>query len=322
MTTTFRIRKHQRNLAALCLIFFVAIGAASAYGMWTDAPKERRIYLVVFVTSFWGAMACLSLWGLLAYLRERLEIQNGLVTHQGVIGKREIDFDAVTDAHWKLGKNGGRLKLRTPTQRLTVHFDNFEPAERLSLYRFFRSTLPERPQRGWDLFCYKVALPHLDQSDGQNNHPGPDEILFSRTRWDWYFVPTILLSVVIGLVLGWKLQQRRPLVAPLVPLVLWLILRYSTPTKGMVSKRISAEPEVKRFLLFELWWLAIGIVGLVLFTVVKLPSPHALVLGSIACFLWFGGLLWRAHQVDRERNQRDLDHVDEATRRWRKEGQL
>jgi hypothetical protein len=281
MTTTFRIRKHHRNLAALSLTLFVAVGAASAFCAWTDAPKDRRIYLVVVFLSFWGAMACLSLWGLFAYLRERLEIQNGLVSHQGVIGKREIALDAVTDAHWqlgrislgaaitdapwKLGKNGGRLELRTPTQRLTVHFENFEPAERLSLYRFFRRTLPERPQRGWDLFCYKVALPHLDQSAGKNNHDG-------------------------------------------------------TPKRGMVSKPISAEPEVNEFLFFELFGLCIF--GLVLFTVVKLPSPHALVLGSIACVLWFGGLLWRAQQVDRERNHRDLEHVEAATRRWNAEGGL
>jgi len=43
MERTFRLAKRHRNLGMVCLIFFVLIGVASAYGMWSAAPPERRM---------------------------------------------------------------------------------------------------------------------------------------------------------------------------------------------------------------------------------------------------------------------------------------
>ena len=61
--------------------------------------------------------------------------------------------------------------------------------------------------------------------------------MITRRRWDCYFVPAILLSVVIGAVACWKFQQPRMLAAPLMPALLWILLRAMTPRQGLVSKR-------------------------------------------------------------------------------------
>lgn len=314
----FRLRKRYRNIGVVCLLFFVLVGTASAYGFWSEVPPNRRIYAIYFVVlllSFWGFWAGLSLWVLLAYWRESLKIRNGQMIQQGVIGKKRIGLADITNVRWSIGKSG-RITLRTLTEKLRIYLDNFESTERLWLIRFLRNSLPEAVQQDWELFCYKIAIPLREHGVQGNRPPGPDEVLFTRSRLDWYFIPAILLSAVIGSVYYWKLQQPRMLVAPLMPALPWVILRFGTPRQGLVSKRISAEPGQTRFLLFLLWWLGIAIAGFLLLRLWNPPMPHALVLGIIGSILWFGGLLFRVHPVARERRQRDREAAKVAIQQW------
>lgn len=318
MERTFRLAKRHRNLGVVCLIFFVLIGVASAYGMWSAAPQERRIvalYAVAFVAVFWGVFASLACWLLLAYWREELKISDRQVIQQGVIGRKELDLDNITAARWRIvPRPGGSLVLRTLTERMTIYFDNFEPQERLWLIRFFRNGTPMRED--WAVFCSKIALPMRDRDTLAHGDPGPDSVRITRRRWDCYFVPAILLSAVIGAIAYWKFQQPRMLVAPLMPALLWLFLRAMTPGQGLVSKRIGAEPGMTSFLFFELWWLGVAVIGIVAFKAWNPPMPQALVVGTTAVVLWLAGLGWRAHRLDRERQQRDLANITAALRQW------
>lgn len=141
MERTFRLTKRHRNLGVVCLIFFVLVGVASAYGTWAEAPEERRtsaLYAATMFGVFWGSFACLACWLLLAYWREELRISDGQVTQQGVTGSKQIDLHSVTAFRWRIApRPGGSLVLRTLTEKMTIYLGNFEPMERLWLIRFF-----------------------------------------------------------------------------------------------------------------------------------------------------------------------------------------
>lgn len=314
--TTFHQRKRNRNVAILCLCFFVAIGAASVVGMWVGAPADRRIYAVAMFAIFWGAWAALATWMLLAYWLERLEIRGESIFFQGVVGMRELSLAHVTAARWRVGQDG-RVVLRSLAGKLVIHFGNFERAERLWLIRYLRGKLPESVQHDWGLFCHKVALP-LQEHDAQIDRPPADgEVAITRRRWDWYFVPSIVISAGIGIVLYSRLGQPRFLPVSALLTFLWLFLRYTTPKKGLVTKRLNAQPMLKRFLWFELVWGTLGLGGIGLFNFLNPPKPLALPLGTTGLVLWFGVLLWRARMVDRERLRQDLEQAAESLVRWR-----
>ncbi len=316
--TVFRLRKGYRNLGIVCLLFFVFTGVASAWGIWSEVPPNRRVhalYLLIFSLSVWGFMAGLSLWVLVAYYRESLTIRDGHVIQQGVIGKKEIDLADITDVHWIVIKRG-KITLRTVMEKLKIYLDNFEPTERLWLIRRVRTGLPETIQRDWDLFCYKIAIPLRDRGVLANRPPGPDEVTLTRRRWDWYFFPFTVLCAAIGIVYCRQLPQPRILAVPLIAALLWIVLRFNTPRQGFVLKRIGAEPGQTRFLLFCLWWFGIAIAGFVLLELCKLPMPQALTLQIIGSIAWFGGFLFRAHRFDRQRQQRDREAAKVAVQQW------
>lgn len=171
----FRIRKAYRNLSLVCLALFFFVGIGAVYGMWIGAPPDLRTYAVVSVSLIWSAMTGLAAWGLLSYWRKSLTIQNAHVIWQGVLGRKEIDLASVREARWRLAMSGS-IKLRSLSDHLTIHLDSFGPIDRLWLIRYFRITLPESVQDGWDTFCYEIVLPLRDQvSDGVRS-PGPEEV--------------------------------------------------------------------------------------------------------------------------------------------------
>lgn len=319
METVCRIRKGYRNLGIVSLVFFVLMAAVSSFGVLAETPPDRRTAALCFVaamTLFWSLWACLGCWMLLAYWRERLQVTHAKVSQQGVLRRAEMDLDGVTSIRWKTVPSGGTLTLRTPTDKLTIHFENFEPVDRLWLIRFFRSRFPDAVQDGWELFCGRIALPLRNHRVQVQPAGEANVVVLTRRRWDWYFVPFILLSAVVGLVTSGVFQQPRMLAAPLLPGLMWIVLRVQTPRQGMVAKRITAEPGLLRFLAFELAWFVVGIAGVVLFKIWKPPMPNALVLGTIAFAAWLGVLLWQAVRLDRARRKRDVANASIAVRRW------
>jgi hypothetical protein len=311
-------KKSYRNTGVVCLIFFLLVGVISTCGVFVIAHPERRtiaLCMAVFFAVFWGFWVCLSCWILLAYWREQLEVGNGQVVKRGVIGRKQIDLESIAVARWRVFPRGGSIVVQTLTEKLTIHFDNFEQHERLWLIQLFHNELPDAVQENWALFCGRIALPLRDQNYQDNERHDPDTVVLTRRRWDWYLVPVILLSAIYGAVAWWQFQQPRMLMAPLIPAFLWLFLRFGTPRKGLASKRIGAVPGQAGFLLFLLLWFGVAIVGLVVFKIWQPPMPHAAILAT-AILLWFGVLFWRAHQADRARRRWEETNAPVAAQRW------
>jgi hypothetical protein len=310
--TAVHFGRRYRDLGIFCLVIFVLAGIGSAYVTWIEAVPELRIYGVVLVSLFWGTLSCFPLWTLLSYWLGSLTIRDGTVAQQGVISRNEVDLRDVGQGHWRLDNS---IKLRTPTARLTIDFNSLEPSERLSLIRHFRSELPEDVQRGWDLFCSKIALPLRDHNSG-NRHAGPDEVHLTRRRWDWWFIPAILVFAVCGIVIYWLFQQPRMLAIPLLPALMWLFLRFGTPKDGFISKRISAHPELKQLLVLEARWGGVALAGFVVFKVANPPHPEGTIMAIIAVVLGFGGFFLQIRPLDRQMGQRNREAAKAATEEW------
>ncbi len=319
MARAFHLRKSYRNEGVVCLVFFLLIGVVSSGAWLMIAPPGRRMIALcpaVFFALFWGFWVCLSCWILLAYRLGQLRVGNRQVIQKGVIGRKEIDLASIAVVRWRIFQTGGSISLRTLTKRLTIHLDKFERDERLWLIRYFHNKLPEAVEENWSLFCSKVAISLRDQVVQHNGCHDPGKVVLTRRRWDWYLVPVILLSAIYGVVACWQFQHPRMLMAPLMPTLFWLYLRCSTPRKGLAGKRISAVPGQASFLIFCLWWGAVAVAGLVVFTIWRPPMPHAAILGSIAMAFWVAVFLWRGHQLDGERVKRDQANAIVAVQQW------
>jgi hypothetical protein len=111
----------------------------------------------------------------------------------------------------------------------------------------------------------------------------------------------------------WRIRgEPKGFVAPLVPTVLWLWLRFKTPRKGLTWQRLGAKPDERQFLAVLFVWLAVGLGGIGLFRFLKVP----LVPGMAAYVGWFCVLFWQALSADRKRIQRWLLESEAAVRLW------
>jgi hypothetical protein len=307
----FFVRRGYFTLGLTCLIGFVVVGIASAYGVWIDAAPDRRLWGVLFFSSFWGIMASLSAWTLLAYWRESLTIANGSVRQQGVVRQRELQLKDVNQAEWRLVKGGG-LKLGTSSETVTIYLDNFEPGERLWLIRHFHNWVPEGIQENWPLFCHRIAVPLRDRDVRQPC--GPDDVVLTRRRWDWYFIPFIVVATVFGVVAWLKLGLPRMLAAPLLPITLWLILRLGTPKEGMKTKRMARESDQGRAALTTGLWGGGFFAILLILEVLNLPMED--LNRGIAFVICMGGMLGSAIRLDREFRKRTEEAAKSSVTDW------
>ena len=152
-----------------------------------------------------------------------------------MIWTRAIDLSELVDVQWRV--NPPSIVLRSTSAKIKVYLNNFEPEQGRFLIRLFHRSVPDSLQSGWSLFCYKVALP---QHEHAAERPlGEDEVLIARRRWDWFFLPWLLLAIAVAPVLAWQLHDPRSLLFPLAVAGLWLLMRMSTPAKGMRATRSS-----------------------------------------------------------------------------------
>jgi hypothetical protein len=282
--------------------------------MWIDVRPDKRVIAMIGLSLFWSFLSGISTWLLLNYRCANLAFRNGGVILKGVIRRKKCDLEIITAARWEFPRR--RITLRTPQEKLTIDLMDFEPEKRLWLIRYFRRRLPDSVQKGWDLFCHKVALPLRDDERQGNQPPGPEQVVLTRRRWDWYFVPLIVLSVVIGVVGGLKLEQPRMLIAPVMPIGLWLFLRFSTPKRGLASRRLGNEP-ARRFLVFLGMWSGVGVAGCAVVMAVGEWMQHLQSVATIGFLvLWVAGLLWQGNVLGREARERDREAAKIAVKRW------
>ena len=315
MNETFHRRPYYRNLGIICLIFFVGMIVLSVFCVFSERSQDVRIYAVCLFVAFWGFWATVSVWVLLAYWRESLGISDGRVTQNGVIRTRAIAFAELVDVQWRVTPAGGSIVLRSTSAKIKVYLNNFEPEQGQFLINLFHRSVPHSLQRGWRLFCYKVALP---QHEHAAERPlGEDEVLITRRRWDWFFLPWLLLAIAVAPVLGWQLHDLRILLFPLAVAGLWLLMRMSTPAKGMRTPRSSSSQH--RVACAILGWGASGIGGVFLFNAFQVHLPHPQLLAAMGMVAWFCILLVFVYREDRNKRRDDQAKAELAAEEWERQ---
>jgi hypothetical protein len=71
----------------------------------------------------------------------------------------------------------------------------------------------------------------------------PTDIVLTRRRWGWYFVPGLVAATALAV---WAILAAgvfQPLAGPVVIGLLWWLIRRSTPSHGTRHRRMSADPE-------------------------------------------------------------------------------
>ena len=131
-----------------------------------------------------------------------------------------------------------------------------------------------------------------------------------------YLVPSIVLSIILGVVFCWWLEPPPMLVFPAAPVVPWLYIRYTTPQEGLVTERITSHPKLVSYLVFLACWCGVAVVGGVLLEISGVPMPAASIIGGTALVLWFGILLWRSSQLDRVRRKREEEDAVSSVLKW------
>ena len=302
---TFHIRKYHRNVSFAGLVFFGLMIVVSLLLASYSARPDRSLVTAICLVGFWSFFVSLSLYALAAYKWTRLRITDDEIALKGLIRSRTVSLSKVQEVIWNYGYRGA-IWLRDANGSVRIDLDNFEVDERICMIRFVREQTPAQRQANWDLFCHKVALPFVRYLDCDGKpRPEPGQVLISRRRWDWYFLPLIMLCAVAGTVAAWRLAQPRLLVAPLAPTSIWAVLRVLTPKRGYLSSSISATPGMSAYLLFLLLWLAIAVAGISLFPIIAPHIPAKEVWAGSLLAGWFAVLLWRAYREDVTRLERD-----------------
>lgn len=284
MDNILRLKKSYRNLAIICLVFFVGMMIGSSY----IALSNGSILGSLALGGFWGFWVVLSAMLLLSYYRESLFLDEGRIIRAGILRRREIALADIISVRWRIAPIGGSVVLRSSADKIKVTFDNFELDQRRWLIRLLRLSLPKSIQQDWERFCLRNALPLLKQDTDAPLQP--DEILITRRRWDRFFLATTVVLVVLGIICAWLLRSLPLLAFPLVSLLLWPLMRLSTPAKGLRYRKTPA-PEKRHLLIFAVWC-GVGV------AIIPLDSSHnGLAIGLM--IVWFAILLCLAYRMDR-----------------------
>ena len=287
MDQVLRLKKSYRNLGVMCLIFFSGMMVVSFFGILSESNLLDALRAV----GFCGCLLVLPAMMLLAYYRQSISIQEETIIQTGIFRQRKIAFTEMAGVRWRLFPAGGSVVLRSSTEKIKIHFDNFEAQQKHPLILSLRRSLPQSIQQNWEPFCLRLALPLLKH--GPDAPLQKNEVLITRRYWDRFFLIVTLVLIVCGIVCAWSFQKPLFLTFPLISLVFWPMMRFSTPPEGMRTQKL--PPQMKWGLLFLSLWIAIAMA-----TIVPLSKTHmGLAIGLTV--VWFAILLLYGHWMDRRR---------------------
>ncbi|WP_417376158.1 hypothetical protein [Gimesia maris] len=300
-------------MAAFILALIMAIGIILE--IRAEAPPDRQISQIIFAGSICTFFASISLWLLLSYYFVSLTIQGSKVIEQGVLLRKELDPERIRQLRWIASPSGG-IKLKTLTDKTTIYLENFPCEDRLWIVEYLRAQIPEPNQEGWDLFCHRVALPLRRYDPQALPVPDNDEVLLTRKRWDRLLIPWILLFTVGGILAAWKFNLPHLLSAPLLPMILWLSMRYSTPKQGMVSQKLSADKESRSYLIFLGGMLVAYLILLNGLKFIANPPVSESTIMFCLTVNWFAVVLWKSHRIGKKLHKKQLEASKTSVKEW------
>ena len=306
MTDVFRNTKSHRNGGIVCLAFFLLMAGFGAFFAST-VPPDRRLFAYCFFVGGFGVFVILSLWMILAYYRQRLEVRGEAITHRGVLSTRQCELFEVVRLEWKVLPT--RIVLHLSASRVKIELGNFAQERQLTLIRYFRSSLPEPIQDHWPEFCLKVALPLRDgkKEESPDRELKEGEVRVTRRRRDLLFLPGLLLVTPVAIYSAWRFNNPLALLAPVFLLLLWLWIRYATPKEGMIERvsGLAADAEEKRVGRWMLSWCVAALASGVLLVIFQDRLPHSTLVAVFIYLFWFPVFMFLVFKLDRLRKARE-----------------
>jgi hypothetical protein len=244
MNETFRPKRSLFYLGLIGFVFFSLADVLSIAVAVSEARPDRRVLAAMFFGACWTPFVLLSLYLLIASLRERLSILGSTVESEGVLTRKRIALDEVTDARWRRYGKAGRLVLRSAWTKVAIDFDTYETPDRRRLILFLREMLPTTIQQGWDTY-WTQYWSTFDEPEPAMTDAFAQETRALRRRLDVWFA----LGVVAVVVLAFSVRPLiglKPL-AGIIPIaLLWLICRWGVSvSRGKVRERLP-PPDTQR----------------------------------------------------------------------------
>ena len=148
----YRLRPYYRNVGIACATLFLCawIGSVLAAFFNVDGSFARPGIAIAFFSVGWGSFTFLGVWLILAYVRERLFLDEDAICQVGVLRMTTISFSEMPDLRWRRFPRGGSVVLTGFSSTIKIYFDNFTNAERTEIIAYLRARIDDERQTGWD----------------------------------------------------------------------------------------------------------------------------------------------------------------------------
>ena len=199
--------------------------------------------------------------------------------------------------------------IATAAAKVVIELGNYELDEERQIIRFFRGSVPQAVQVGWELFYARVVKRRYESARRrQKTEPGEGEVLMTRRRFDWYLLA--FSPFIIGVAMySWYVtgEARHWAIVP-ASVAVWAYFRFRFPRKGIVEKRMSADERR------SVWLLTAIFAGILCYFPLHRLLPEAetplTVVFVIYFVLLFTWLIVTSGRTDRDRKRKELEAAD------------
>jgi hypothetical protein len=242
-------------------VFFLAAAIACATPFFLTDPAKHGFkgpHSVAIVggggTALFALFALLSIYTLIACFVENISIAGTLIRIKSVFQTKQFDASSIKRLDWNERSLGGKLILRSATNRAVVRFHDFANADVLEIIRVMRRLVPEELQHGWPAFCHHVAMPLRDGDSARQpgrvhidpmTLPESGRVFVTRRRYDVMFGILLVVSAAGASFAWWMLRNPKAFALLLYLSFFWALLRFSTPKHGKWSAKWTATTESK-----------------------------------------------------------------------------
>jgi len=158
---TYRPRRYFRNLGIVGLVFTLTMWSASVAAVLFDVDGSfwRPGLAIAFFSVCWGGVTLAGVWLVAWYARHRLVVSDSTVLQSGVFGSKQVAFDAIQEAKWRLTPQGGRIVLTGQASSVKIEFGSYTPTERRELFSILRECIGDQRHAGWEEFHDRFIVP-------------------------------------------------------------------------------------------------------------------------------------------------------------------
>ena len=203
--------------AIVCVGFFsvVGIGSVLAAAFNIDNSFPNPMLAATLFALIYGFFILLGGYLVVFQVRYRLSIGEDGLTQTGVFTNKELAFNEIRSVNWRTRPTGGSALLQTPSEKVTIHFGNFEFEQRSSIIQLLRRGCGTQHQDGWQAFSKIYEPTDAVQSCIANwLLPtvffvfGASFVVFAL-RGDWGYLFIAIINFAMGLFLLFRKKRER-----------------------------------------------------------------------------------------------------------------